>query len=270
MVWQPMPASAKLPSGSCVEVLCGQPAQKVGARASSPAGRAVRGGTGASATSMPSRAQHAHQGGRDDLRRQFVGRREQGGAGGVLLAEHRRPGVGGEVVERVAKLASRRSCASPRRPAAPACRGRSGAAPRSRAARRGPPSGSPATGRRAGQAGAARASRRDAPCRRRRCRCGASRSPAMSRSSRLAARPGADGGQPLLDHAPLQLARSAGQAQIRVEVQAMRRQCQVGEGEAEMLGDDAGYAPVLRSRRSSSSRPTARRSATARSRRGRT
>jgi hypothetical protein len=28
MVWQPMPDSAMLPSGTLVEVLCGQPAQK--------------------------------------------------------------------------------------------------------------------------------------------------------------------------------------------------------------------------------------------------
>ena len=32
MKWQPMPASARLPSGTWVEVLCGQPEQKVGTR----------------------------------------------------------------------------------------------------------------------------------------------------------------------------------------------------------------------------------------------
>ena len=34
MPWQPMPAMARLPSGTRVEVLCGQPEQKNGVRAS--------------------------------------------------------------------------------------------------------------------------------------------------------------------------------------------------------------------------------------------
>src|SRR3954462_5026692 len=33
MKWQPMPAKARLPSGTLVEVLCGQPEQKYGVRA---------------------------------------------------------------------------------------------------------------------------------------------------------------------------------------------------------------------------------------------
>ena len=32
MPWQPMPAIARLPSGTLVEVLCGQPEQKYGVR----------------------------------------------------------------------------------------------------------------------------------------------------------------------------------------------------------------------------------------------
>src|SRR5882762_4579419 len=32
MKWQPMPAKARLPSGTLVEVLCGQPEQKYGVR----------------------------------------------------------------------------------------------------------------------------------------------------------------------------------------------------------------------------------------------
>ena len=32
MKWQPMPASARLPSGTRVDVLCGQPEQKCGVR----------------------------------------------------------------------------------------------------------------------------------------------------------------------------------------------------------------------------------------------
>src|SRR5204862_148609 len=38
MPWQPMPAIARLPSGTRVEVLCGQPEQKNGVRATLPAG----------------------------------------------------------------------------------------------------------------------------------------------------------------------------------------------------------------------------------------
>ena len=43
MVWQPMPPPATEPSGSFVEVLCGQPLQKCGPRAgeASPAARSV-------------------------------------------------------------------------------------------------------------------------------------------------------------------------------------------------------------------------------------
>ena len=36
MVWQPMPARARLPSGTRVERLCGQPEQKPGLRAGRP------------------------------------------------------------------------------------------------------------------------------------------------------------------------------------------------------------------------------------------
>ena len=32
MKWQPMPASARLPSGTLVDVLCGHPEQKYGVR----------------------------------------------------------------------------------------------------------------------------------------------------------------------------------------------------------------------------------------------
>ena len=35
MMWQPMPAPAIEPSGTTVEVLCGQPAQKLGGRSRS-------------------------------------------------------------------------------------------------------------------------------------------------------------------------------------------------------------------------------------------
>ena len=38
MPWQPMPAIARLPSGTRVDVLCGQPEQKNGVRATLPGG----------------------------------------------------------------------------------------------------------------------------------------------------------------------------------------------------------------------------------------
>ena len=41
MKWQPMPALAKLPSGSLVEVACGHPAQNAGMRRSRPSGRST-------------------------------------------------------------------------------------------------------------------------------------------------------------------------------------------------------------------------------------
>ena len=53
MKWQPMPAEAKLPSGSWVEVPCGQPAQKAGMRRSRPAGRSGVGGAGGWPTFRP-------------------------------------------------------------------------------------------------------------------------------------------------------------------------------------------------------------------------
>ena len=40
MKWQPMPATARLPSGTRVEVLCGQPEQKYGCRTVVTRGRA--------------------------------------------------------------------------------------------------------------------------------------------------------------------------------------------------------------------------------------
>ncbi len=40
MPWQPMPAIARLPSGTRVEVLCGQPEQKYGVRATLDGGAA--------------------------------------------------------------------------------------------------------------------------------------------------------------------------------------------------------------------------------------
>ena len=53
MMWQPIPATAVLPSGTLVEVACGQPAQKVGVRASSPSGRATLSGSAGASMAMP-------------------------------------------------------------------------------------------------------------------------------------------------------------------------------------------------------------------------
>ena len=55
ITWQPMPAIANEPSGNWVEVLCGHPAQNVGARASKPSSRsgADASSSGAAATPKP-------------------------------------------------------------------------------------------------------------------------------------------------------------------------------------------------------------------------
>ena len=53
MKWQPMPALAKLPSGSLVDVACGQPAQKAGVRRSNPSGRSILTGAGGAGRFRP-------------------------------------------------------------------------------------------------------------------------------------------------------------------------------------------------------------------------
>nr|WP_294567105.1 hypothetical protein [uncultured Rhodopila sp.] len=80
-----MPALAKLPSGSFVDVACGQPAQKAGARRSRPSGRETASG--------------------DALRRQFHQRRQQRRAARVRLAADLGAFIRRQVVERVADLA---------------------------------------------------------------------------------------------------------------------------------------------------------------------
>ena len=59
MKWQPMPAVAKLPSGSFVDVPCGQPAQNAGMRRSRPGGRSGMRGGGGSPTFRPARRRNA-------------------------------------------------------------------------------------------------------------------------------------------------------------------------------------------------------------------
>ena len=53
MKWQPMPALEKLPSGSFVEVACGQPAQKAGVRRSRPSGLETAIGAGGAGRFSP-------------------------------------------------------------------------------------------------------------------------------------------------------------------------------------------------------------------------
>src|ERR1700691_1986846 len=58
MKWQPMPALAKLPSGSLVDVACGQPAQNAGTRFNKGADRSTTGGTGGSGKLRPADARN--------------------------------------------------------------------------------------------------------------------------------------------------------------------------------------------------------------------
>ena len=59
MKWQPMPALAKLPSGSLVDVACGQPAQNAGARRSNPSGRLTAIGAGGAGRFSPALPRNA-------------------------------------------------------------------------------------------------------------------------------------------------------------------------------------------------------------------
>src|SRR5690348_6995074 len=83
-----MPANARLPSGTRVEVLCGQPEQKYGVRANG--------------TTLPlccfSRASFADDF-RDLGRRQFTGRRQHPLFALIVFADDARPPVGRPVVE---------------------------------------------------------------------------------------------------------------------------------------------------------------------------
>ena len=62
MKWQPMPAVAKLPSGSRVEVPCGQPAQNAGMRRSRPGGRSRHAWRRRVGDVQPGRAEEARPG----------------------------------------------------------------------------------------------------------------------------------------------------------------------------------------------------------------
>src|SRR5580692_9878580 len=83
MKWQPMPALAKLPSGSFVDVACGQPAQNAGMRRNNDFGRSITG---------------------DKFRRQFHQRRQQLLAAWRGLTTDLRPFIGGQMIQRVTNL----------------------------------------------------------------------------------------------------------------------------------------------------------------------
>src|SRR5580698_5111434 len=104
MKWQPMPALAKLPSGSFVDVACGQPAQNAGTRFSSEAGRSTTGGAGGSGRLSPGGAQKAGHAGGDEFGRQFHQRRQQRLAARGGLAADLGALVGGKVVKCIADL----------------------------------------------------------------------------------------------------------------------------------------------------------------------
>jgi hypothetical protein len=104
MKWQPMPALAKLPSGSLVDVACGQPAQKAGTRFSRPSGPFDDiGGAGARAIQAGGRRKIVMPAD-CDLGRQFHQRRQQRLAARGGLAADLRALVGGQVIQRVADL----------------------------------------------------------------------------------------------------------------------------------------------------------------------
>ncbi len=166
MVWQPMPAMAKLPSGSTVDVLCGQPAQNIGARVIS-AGSARSGGGGSRLeTTIPAPRSTRCSAGITSSGESSSTAGKQVLPRHILLALHARAPVGRKVVERVPDLRARRRSASPRPRTGRACRPRRRAAPPSRAARSWRPCRSPARDAAPGRGGAARAGGRGAPCRR--------------------------------------------------------------------------------------------------------
>ncbi len=89
MPWQPMPPSATEPSGTTVEVLCGQPEQNAGSRVSWPGGAAVgAGGGGRRRAATPGAALSSQRAERlrHDARRELALGRHERRARGVALA----------------------------------------------------------------------------------------------------------------------------------------------------------------------------------------
>ena len=108
MKWQPMPACAREPSGTLVEVLCGQPAQKYGHALDRVAFVREQLGNGEVADEMApvELGEAAGEPARDDLdqarRAQLAELADERLAAGVALADHGRPERA--VVEQVAQL----------------------------------------------------------------------------------------------------------------------------------------------------------------------
>ena len=107
MKWQPMPASARLPSGTRVEVLCGQPEQKYGARCVLASGTSAqaferfasraRRWSQRRAWSTPRRSQALGDRARDQGRAMLAVARQQRRAVLVGLADHARALRGGRL-----------------------------------------------------------------------------------------------------------------------------------------------------------------------------
>ena len=226
-----MPAVAKLPSGSRVDVPCGQPAQNAGMRAQQ-AGRTLRHTRHRRVLDVQtSGSQEAGETGGDDLRRQLHQRRQQRRAGCVGLAADLRTFVRRQVVERVADLRSRRSCAFPPPPGSHACRGRIRAGPRFPAAR------SSRSCRARSVRGPSRSSMRSA-CNVSACArptvtmpIGASSGAEDAPVEPVGACPGERRGNALLHHAALQFGAVGREAQMRIVVQPVRRQREVRRDE---------------------------------------
>ena len=107
-VWQPMPASASEPSGTWVEVLCGQPEQKYGRRARSRAARCaalLARRASASRRASVAHARRARSHARDDRRRDLERRSSSPSAGSSdwprssSLPTTRGRRVGGQIVQ---------------------------------------------------------------------------------------------------------------------------------------------------------------------------
>ena len=238
MKWQPMPAVAKLPSGSFVEVPCGQPAQNAGMRRSRPGGRSGMRGARRIGDVEAGRTQERGKAGGDDLRRQLHQRRQQRRTGGVGLAADLRPldRPAGCTARRGSAI--RRSCASP---PPPGC----ARLPRANCAQ--------ALGlQRPGHRHLVERDLRVAlqiEHAQRVHRIGV-RAPDGDDADRrvvaaehaavepVGARPGERGGNALLHHAPFQFRAVGGEAQRRIVVQPMRRQREVRRDEAAGGRDD--------------------------------
>ena len=105
MKWQPMPALEKLPSGSFVEVACGQPAQNAGMRRSRPSGRSTASGAGGAGRFRPARPRNVPRLAATLSGDSSINGEISGGAERIGLAADFGAFVGRQVIEGVADLA---------------------------------------------------------------------------------------------------------------------------------------------------------------------